>query len=122
MAHDASAMVTLDDVAEDGPETVDAEQDLVISDNRAQGIYEAKIGDETVAGIVYGRTGSHVTILATNVFPQHRGKGIAGRLLGRVLDDLKEQNATATVRCPFATTYLASHPEHRSVLAPKGTA
>lgn len=121
MTHDSATMVTLTDVAQDRAEGADV-GDLKISDDPDQGIYEAKIGDETVAGLLYTRSGDHLTLLATSVYPQHRGKGIAGRLLGSVLEDLKSKNETATVSCPFATTYIQSHPEYRDVIAPRGTA
>lgn len=122
MAEETATMVTLTDVAQDRADAAVAADDLVVTDNDEKGVYEAKIGDETVAGVVYTRSGDHITLLATSVYPQHRGKGIAGRLLGRVLEDLKTNNETATVSCPFATTYLNTHPEYRSVIASKGTA
>lgn len=122
MADETATMVTLTDVAQDRSDGTESPDDLVIVDNREQGIYEARIGGETVAGAVYTRRGAHVTLLATSVFPQHRGKGIAGRMLAGVLDELQAKDETVTVSCPFATTYLQSHPEYRNVLASKGTA
>lgn len=122
MADETATMVTLTDVAQDRPDGEGVPDDLVITDNAEQGVYEATIGNETVAGVVYTRSGDHITLLATSVYPRHRGKGIAGRLLGGVLDDLKAKNETVTVSCPFATTYLDAHPEYRSVIASKGRA
>ena len=80
------------------------------------GIYEAALDGVTVAGVVYSRVGKHVTLLATSVFPEFRGKGIAARLLSGVLDELRASGDRVTVSCPFATAFARSHPEYADVI------
>lgn len=99
------------------PSTTDAE-DITIADNREAGAYELSIGGQTAAGVLYSETGTRVTILATAVFPDFRGKGIAGKLLGGVLDLLRAEGRTATLACPFATAFVQSHPEYADVIDP----
>ncbi|MCG7413247.1 N-acetyltransferase [Microbacterium aurum] len=55
-------------------------------------------------------------LLATSVFPEFRGKGVAARLLGGVLDSLRKDNMTATVSCPFAAAYIRAHPEYADIV------
>lgn len=119
----AEEMITLTGIEQDGP---DADQstmtkpdpnDLNIIENRELGIYEATLGGETVAGVVYSRAGGHVTLLATSVFPEFRGRGIAAKLLGGVLDRLRAQGETVTLTCPFATAFVAAHPEYSEILS-----
>ena len=62
---------------------------VTITDNKEAGAYELWVDGKTAAGLLYNETGTRVTILATAVFPKFRGKGIAGKLLGGVLDLLR---------------------------------
>lgn len=98
--------------------STEAEGDLTITENPDAGLYEAVLDGVTVAGVVYSRVGRHVTLLATSVFPQFRGKGIAARLLAGVLDRLRAEGDTITVSCPFATAFMKSHPEYAGLLPP----
>ncbi|WBB67672.1 GNAT family N-acetyltransferase [Micromonospora sp. WMMD812] len=124
MASNAEPMITLTSAEEDsgganlpGATASDAD-DLVITDNSELGIYEATIGGRTAAGLIYSKVGSRVILLATSVLPEFRGKGVAARLIGGVLDELRTQGRTATVTCPFATTFVNAHPEYADVLDP----
>ena len=71
-------------------------EDLIITENSEVGIYEAVLGGETVAGVIYSKTGNRVTLLATSVF--------------------RAQGETATITCPFAAEFVSAHPEYADVL------
>jgi predicted GNAT family acetyltransferase len=125
MASTAEDMVTLtgaepevggSDPSEDtGPDA----ENLVIIDNREVRVYEATIGGQTAAGLVYNKGGGNrVTLMATSVLPEFRGKGVAARLIGGVLDDLRTQGKTVTVTCPFTAAFVNAHPEYADVLDP----
>lgn len=124
MAGNAEEMITLTSAEQDlggsnlsGATAPDVE-DLVITDNSELGIYEAAIGGRTAAGLVYSKAGRRVVLLATSVFPEFRGKGVAARLIGGVLDELRMQGKTATVTCPFGAAFVNAHPEYADVLDP----
>lgn len=91
---------------------------VAIFDNKEAGTYELAFDGQTAAGLTYKETGTRVTILATSVFPEFRGKGIASELLGGVLDLLRAEGRTATLTCPFATAFVESHPEYADVVDP----
>lgn len=124
MADEMAGMVTLTGTAVDAPDATQAASagahpcELIITQNSAIGLYEATRDGVTVAGAVYSRTGDRVTLLATSVFPEFRGQGIAGKLLGGVLDRLRAEGATVTLSCPFAAEFVAEHPEYAGVIAP----
>lgn len=124
MADDTAGMITLTGTAMDEPDAAqgssagDHPGELVITENSAVGLYEATRDGVTVAGAVYSRTGDRVTLLATSVFPEFRGQGIAGMLLGGVLDRLRAEGATVILSCPFAAEFVAEHPEYAGVIAP----
>jgi len=124
MADNAEDMITLTNAEQDtgdpnqsGATAPDGE-DLVITDNSELGIYEATMGGRTAAGLVYNKVGNRVILMATSVLPEFRGKGVANRLIGSVLDELRTQGKTATVTCPFATAFVNAHPEYADVLDP----
>lgn len=124
MAGNAEDMITLTSAEQDlggsnpsGATAPDVE-DLVITDNSELGIYEAAIGGRTAAGLVYSKVGSRIVLMATSVFPEFRGKGVAARLIGGVLDELRMQGKTATVTCPFGAAFVNAHPEYADVLDP----
>lgn len=125
MADSTEGMVTLTDAEQDGaggrPQAAadPGADELVITENTDAGIYEASLGGETVAGLVYHRSGDRVTLMATSVFPAHRGKGIAARLLGGVLDEIRAQDRTVAVTCPFAASFINARPEYRDLLDPE---
>lgn len=122
MAEKAEGMVTLTGNEQDDTDvnlyatTTSEDLDLIITENSEDRIYEAAMGDETVAGVVYSRIGNRVTLLATSVFPAYRGKGIAARLLSGVLETLQMQGVTVTITCPFAAAFVSAHPEYADVL------
>jgi predicted GNAT family acetyltransferase len=124
MAGNAEDMTTLTGAEQDSGDsnlsgaTAPDVEDLVITDNSELGIYEATIGGRTAAGLVYNKVGSRVTLMATSVLPEFRGKGIAARLIGGVLDQLRMQGKTATVTCPFTAAFVNAHPEYADVLDP----
>ena len=91
---------------------------VIITDNKKAGTYELRIDTQTAAGLLYTETGTRVTLLATSVFPEFRGRGIASALLGRVLDTLRTEGRTATLSCPFALAFVQSHPEYADVVDP----
>lgn len=124
MTDNAEDMITLTSAEQDAGDTnrsgataPDAE-DLVITDNSDLGVYEATIGGRTAAGLVYTKVGNRVTLMATSVLPEFRGKGVAARLIGSVLDELRTQGKTATVTCPFTAAFVNAHPEYADVLDP----
>ena len=124
MESNQESMVTLTgsdqvvrDLAHPATGAIEAEK-VTITDNKEAGVYELWVDGQTAAGLLYNEAGTRVTILATAVFPKFRGKGIAGNLLGGVLDLLRAEGRTATLTCPFATAFVHSHPQYADVVDP----
>lgn len=94
------------------------ESDLAISDNPEARRYEARIGDELAGWVDYGRVGSRLVALHTEVPPEFGGRGIASALVRRVLADVRAAGGTVTPRCPFFVAHFERHPEDRDLVAP----
>ena len=124
MEHDEARIATLmnaDEVTGElvGPTTAAAEVGQhAITVNTEAGAYELGVGGRTAGGVLLTETGSRVTILATSVFPEFRGRGIASELLGGVLDMLRAEGRTVTLTCPFATAFVESHSEYADLVDP----
>jgi predicted GNAT family acetyltransferase len=124
MTDHADDMITLISPDQDsgGPSLSGADapgmEGLTITDNSDLGIYEATIGGQTAAGLVYNKAGNRVTLMATSVLPEFRGKGVAARLISGVLGELRKQGKTATITCPFTAAFVNAHPEYGDVLDP----
>lgn len=91
-------------------------EELIILENSAYGIYEAILGGEIIAGVIYSKAGNRVTLRATSVFPAFRGMGIPAKLLSSIFALLRAQGATVIVTCPFAAEFVSARPEYEDVL------
>lgn len=79
--------------------------------------YEARIGDQLVGWVDYGRVGARIVAYHTEVPPEFGGRGIASALVRRVIHDARATGATITPRCPLFATHFERHPEDADVLA-----
>jgi predicted GNAT family acetyltransferase len=79
--------------------------------------YEARIGDQLVGWVDYGRVGSRIVAIHTEVPPQFGGRGIASALVRRVIVDARAAGARITPRCPLFAAHFDRHPEDADVLA-----
>jgi len=91
-------------------------EELIITDDTGIGIYEASIGGLTVAGVCYRKSGNRITLLATSVCPEFRGKGIPPKLLRGVLERIRLRGETVICKCPFAAEFVNAHPEYSDML------
>jgi NAD(P)H-dependent FMN reductase len=70
---------------------------------------EAAFADYTV-------TNDAVELPHTVTHPQFRGQGLAGKLVGHVLDDLSAQGVSVIPTCPYVATFIAEHPQYQPLL------
>jgi predicted GNAT family acetyltransferase len=91
--------------------------DFAVVNDEEAGIYEAIVGDREIAGLTYSVVGDdRIVLLATSVFPEFRQRGIATELIRRVLDDLREQSKTVTIRCPIVRAFIERNPEYADLI------
>lgn len=79
--------------------------------------YEARIGEQLVGWVDYGRVGTRLVAIHTEVPPEFGGRGIATALVRRIIEDARAAGATITPRCPLFVTHFKRHPEDADVLA-----
>jgi predicted GNAT family acetyltransferase len=90
---------------------------LAIEDDPEARRYEARISGELAGWVDYGRVGTRLVALHTEVLPQFGGRGIASALVRHVLADARASGLTITPRCPFFRRHFERHPEDADLLA-----
>ena len=73
-------------------------------------------GDEAV--LDYTRVGAEtLDYRHTFVPPEHRGHGIAGRLVRHALDHARDRGLSVVPSCPYVADFIRKNPEYQSLLA-----
>jgi uncharacterized protein len=89
---------------------MDAE--LTVRDDAGTGSYQAVLAGQVVGVLRYARRDGRLVIRGAAVDPAYRGRGIAGRLVRTVLDDVAARGLSLTNYCGFVTDFLAANPEY----------
>jgi uncharacterized protein len=93
---------------------------LTITDNPAGRRYEARIGEQLVGWVDYGRVRNRLVAIHTEVPPEFGGRGIGSALVKHVVADARSSGFSITPRCPLFVTWFERHPDDRDVLARRG--
>jgi predicted GNAT family acetyltransferase len=89
----------------------------VVKDEKT-GTYDAIAGDRELGALTYDVVAgeNRLVLLATSVFPEFRKQGIATELIRRVLDDVRTQGRTVTIRCPIVRTFIENNPGYADLV------
>lgn len=96
-------------------------EELRIADVPERRRYEARIGEQLVGWVDYGRVGSRLVAIHTEVPPEFGGRGIGSALVRRVIADARAAGHTITPRCPMFVRHFERYPEDRDVVAGPGS-
>ena len=88
---------------------------LELIDNTEKKRYEIYVGTE-VPRVEYIRAQDKIYLTHTEVPPSLAGKGIGSKLIGAVLEDIKEKGLTLIPLCPFVALYLQRNPEWKKLV------
>jgi uncharacterized protein len=83
-----------------------------VRDNPDNLRYELLAADEVVGTILYRRSSHAIALVHTEVLPSREGQGLASRLVGGALDDIRERGLRVVPVCPYVQAYLRRHPEY----------
>jgi predicted GNAT family acetyltransferase len=87
-----------------------------VRDNPAAQRFEIDLGDG-LAIASYRRSPGVVTIVHTEVPPNHEGKGIASQLVTGALEMIRARGEKVVSRCDYLTAFLRRHPEYQDLVA-----
>jgi predicted GNAT family acetyltransferase len=94
----------------------DEKGSLEVRDDPDRSAYEAIIDGQVVGMVAYQAAGDRRVLTHTVVEPQHRHQGIAGRLIGATLDDIRARHQTIAIVCPAVADFVRSHPEYEDLV------
>jgi predicted GNAT family acetyltransferase len=87
-----------------------------ITDNPAGRRYEARIGEQLVGWVDYGRVRNRLVAIHTEVRPEFGGRGLGTTLVKFVIADVRAAGGSITPRCPLFVTWFERHPEDRDIV------
>ena len=90
--------------------------DLIIIENIERKRFETTVEDK-VAFVEYIRAENKMYLTHTEVPSELGGKGIASKMVGKVLEIIKKEDRKLVPLCPFVASYLKKHPEWQEMLA-----
>jgi predicted GNAT family acetyltransferase len=87
-----------------------------VTDNKAARRFELVLDGHT-AFAAYTIDGDVITFTHTVVPRELQGQGIATRLIGAALADVRARGLKVIAECEFVRAYLDKHPQDRDLLA-----
>jgi uncharacterized protein len=100
-------------------EQTETEAEIVIANDTGRSRYELRLDGELAVVADYRRDGGEIAFTHTVTDLNLRGRGLAGRLVGRALAEAKEAGDEVLPYCSFVSEYIASHDEYLG-LVPAG--
>jgi predicted GNAT family acetyltransferase len=79
--------------------------------------YELFVGSDLASVAEYREADDTLLFDHTETLGRFRGRGLAARLVGFALDDVREQGRSVTPTCWFVADYIHDHPDYRDLLA-----
>lgn len=93
------------------------ENDIAVADAKERSRYEAHAADGTLMGFVdYHLHPGVITFVHAETLPEFRGRGVAGRIAAKSLDDARALGLRVRPACPFYQSYLEEHPEYADLV------
>jgi predicted GNAT family acetyltransferase len=85
-------------------------------DNTDQRRFELRSGGELVGFLVYRLHPDAITLVHTEVFPEHGGQGHAATLARTALDEVRSRGLKVVPLCPYVASYVRKHPEYADLV------
>jgi predicted GNAT family acetyltransferase len=91
--------------------------DVVVTDNREQNRYEARIDGELAGFAEYHLTRSSIVFTHTLVLDGFEGRGVGSSLARQALDDVRAKGERDVVPvCPFIHGFIDDHAEYADLV------
>ena len=103
----------------DDGRSVSGDENVRVVDNPAEERYELWVGDDLAGQIVYRLREDAVALIHTEVADEFEGHGLGGTLVAGALADIRDRGLRLIPICPFVRSYVARHPEHADLVAPR---
>ena len=78
--------------------------------------WEAPEAGEVVGHLAYHEHGGVVSLTHTEVPPEHGGRGIAGQLVEKALDAIRDAGQQVRPVCPYVAKWIDRHPAYADLV------
>ncbi|GAA1574797.1 GNAT family N-acetyltransferase [Kribbella hippodromi] len=93
------------------------ENEITVVDAKERSRYEAQDADGRLMGFVdYHLHPGLITFVHAETLPEFRGRGVAGRIATKSLDDARALGLQVKPACPFYQSFLAEHTEYADLV------
>lgn len=93
------------------------ENEITVVDAKERSRYEAHDADGNLMGFVdYQLHPDVITFLHAETLPEFRGRGVAGTIAVRSLDDARDAGLRVKPACPFYQSFLEEHTEYADLV------
>ncbi|NUR95869.1 MAG: N-acetyltransferase [Kribbellaceae bacterium] len=93
------------------------ENEISVVDAKERSRYEAVGADGTLMGFVdYKLYPGAITFLHAETLPEFRGRGVAGRIATKSLDDARALGLQVRPACPFYEDFIEEHTEYADLV------
>jgi uncharacterized protein len=97
------------------------ENEISVVDAKERSRYEALDTGGNLMGFVdYKLFPGVISFLHAETLPEYRGRGVAGRIATKSLDDARALGLRVKPACPFYQEYLEEHPEYADLVKRAG--
>lgn len=93
------------------------ENEIAITDAKDASRYEARDGDGNLMGFVdYKLHDTVISFLHAETLPEYRGRGVAGKIATKSLDDARDAGLRVRPACPYYQDFLEEHTEYADLV------
>ena len=96
-------------------------ENLEVTHNEAENRFEIWI-DHQLSKLDYNIHDNTIVMMHVGVYPDHRGRGIAGKLTHVALEYAKEKNLRVIPMCSYVAAYIRKHPQYSDLMKPQTAA
>ncbi len=76
--------------------------------------------DDRIGYLAYTRRGNTLDFTQVYVPPEHRRRGIAGKITRSALEHARAEGISVVPSCPYVAWYVSRHPEYRDLIPGSG--
>lgn len=93
-------------------------EELEVIHNPAENRFETWVDGE-LSKLDYNAHGDTIVMMHVGVHPDHRGRGIAGKLTKVGLEYAREKNLRVIPMCSYVAAYIRRHPQYADLMKPQ---
>lgn len=84
---------------------------LEVTHNEASRAFEVRIAGH-LSKLDYIQEGKNFVITHVGVYPEHRGQGVAGKIVESGLEYARQNSLRVIPMCSYAAAYIRRNPQH----------